>query len=53
MEPRFNVIFLEEAIEFLEGLDEKAREKVFYNYGNSISMIKTKADGRKNKEIHP
>jgi phage-related protein len=28
---RFRVDFLEEANEFLDGLDEKARDKIFYN----------------------
>jgi len=28
---KFKVRFLEEAFDFLEGLDEKAREKVYYN----------------------
>jgi len=31
MKPKFEVIFLGEAIEFLEELDEKAREKILYN----------------------
>jgi len=31
MDKKFEVIFLEEAIEFLEELDEKAREKILYN----------------------
>lgn len=29
--PKFKVEFLEEAFEFLESLDEKAREKIIYN----------------------
>ena len=29
--PKFKVEFLEEAVEFLEGLDEKVREKLIYN----------------------
>ncbi len=28
---RFEVIFLSEAIEFIQNLDEKARKKIFYN----------------------
>jgi phage-related protein len=28
---KFRVIFLDEAHEFLDGLDEKARDKIFYN----------------------
>lgn len=31
MEPKFEVLFLEEAIEFLDELDDKAREKILYN----------------------
>lgn len=31
MTEKFRVRFLEEAFEFLENLDEKAREKVYYN----------------------
>jgi phage-related protein len=31
MHPKFEVEFLPEAIEFLEQLDSKAREKIYYN----------------------
>ena len=31
MKPGFEVAFLPDAIEFLENLDDKAREKIFYN----------------------
>jgi len=31
MKPKFEVVFLEEAIEFLDELDEKSREKILYN----------------------
>jgi len=31
MEERFNVEFLNEAVEFLEGIEKKARDKVLYN----------------------
>ena len=31
MKQRFEVIFLEEAIDFLESLDLKARKKIYYN----------------------
>jgi len=31
MQPKFEVIFLEEAIEFLDELDDKARKKILYN----------------------
>ena len=30
VEPKFNVEFLEEAISFLDSLDEKSREKILY-----------------------
>jgi phage-related protein len=39
MEPRFRVDILEEAKEFLENLDEKSREKVYYNIRKSISVL--------------
>lgn len=35
MEPRFEVLFLEEAREFLNELDSKAREKILYNIRKS------------------
>ena len=31
MEPKFNVEFLDDVIVFLDGLDEKSREKIIYN----------------------
>ncbi len=31
MTEKFQVLFLGEAVEFLENLDEKARDKVIYN----------------------
>ncbi len=31
MEPNFRIEFLDEAVEFLEKLDTKAREKIYYN----------------------
>ena len=31
MKPKFVVIFLEQAIEFVENLDNKTRTKIFYN----------------------
>lgn len=31
MEKKFDVEFLEEAIEFIESLDDKTREKIYYN----------------------
>ncbi|MDF7819142.1 type II toxin-antitoxin system RelE/ParE family toxin [Runella sp. MFBS21] len=35
MKPNFDVAFLPEAVEFLESLDEKAREKIYYNIKKS------------------
>ena len=35
MNPKFDVIFLEEAMEFLEGLEEKERTKIIYNIDKS------------------
>lgn len=35
MNPRFEVIFLEQAIEFLENLDSKIRNKIYYNIDKS------------------
>lgn len=37
MEYKFRVEFLEEANQFLDGLDEKARDKIFYNIWKSRS----------------
>lgn len=41
--PKFKVEFLKEAVEFLESLDEKARDKIIYNI--------TKARYSNNKEL--
>jgi len=35
MKPKFEVIFLEQAIEFLEKLDTKSRKKIYYNIDKS------------------
>jgi len=35
---KFRVDFLEEAKEFLDGLDEKARDKIFYNIWKARSI---------------
>jgi len=42
VEPKFNVEFLEEAIEFLDGLDEKSREKIIYNIYKARVVIDKK-----------
>jgi len=39
MEYRFRVEILEEAKEFLDGLDSKTRQKVIYNFWKSRSII--------------
>ena len=49
MEPRFKVEFLEDAIEFLESLDEKTRTKIYYNiklsqYKNDNELFKKLTD---------
>ena len=31
MEPKFKVEFLDEAVEFLESLDDKTKAKIYYN----------------------
>ncbi len=35
MKAKFEVIFLEQAIEFLEKLDDKSRKKIYYNIDKS------------------
>jgi phage-related protein len=49
MEPNFKVDFLDEAIEFLESLDEKTRAKIYYNiklsqYRNDNELFKKLTD---------
>ena len=49
MDKKFEVIFLEDAIEFLEELDNKSREKIFYNidkasYHNDPKLFKKLTD---------
>lgn len=39
MKEKFDVIFLEDAADFLEELDEKAREKIIYNIHKSQRII--------------
>jgi len=45
---KFKVIFLEEAREFLDGLDEKARNKIFYN----IWKVRSSNDKELFKKLH-
>ena len=47
--PKFNVEFLEEASEFLDGLDEKIRDKIIYNvtkarFSNDKDLFKKLVD---------
>ena len=49
MDAKFEVIFLEEAIEFLDELDEKTRDKIIYNidksrYANDPKLLKKLTD---------
>lgn len=38
-QPKFRVVYTEEAIEFLESLDSKARRKIAYNIGKCMYYI--------------
>ena len=47
---KFEVIFLEQAIEFLENLDEKTRQKIYFNldksrFTNDPRLFKKLTDG--------
>jgi phage-related protein len=47
--PKFNVEFLEEALEFLDNLDEKVRDKIIYNitkarFSNDKELFKKLTD---------
>ncbi len=37
--PRFSIIYSEEVVSFLEGLDVKAREKIMYNINKSKYVV--------------
>lgn len=37
--PRFKVVYMQEAIEFLQSLNEKVREKIAYNIGKSMFVL--------------
>lgn len=39
IQPKFQILYTEEAVEFLESLEEKARAKVVYNIGFLLSGI--------------
>lgn len=37
--PRFQVVYMHEAIEFLQSLSEKVRDKIAYNIGKSMLVL--------------
>lgn len=37
--PRFQVVYMQEAIEFLQSLNEKVRDKIVYNIGKSMFVL--------------
>lgn len=39
MKAKFNVIYMDEAVKFLESLDEKARNKIAYNIEKAMFVI--------------
>ena len=51
MNPKYEVIFLEEAMKFLESVDEKAREKILYNIDKSRYMNDPKLFKKLTSEI--
>ena len=51
MNPKYEVIFLEEAMKFLETVDEKAREKILYNIDKSRYMNDPKLFKKLTSEI--
>lgn len=44
---RFNVIYMDEAIKFLESLDMKARNKIAYNIGKAEELRKIYFNSKK------
>jgi phage-related protein len=49
MKPKFKVAFLDEAVEFIESLDEKTKAKIYYNiklsqYKNDNGLFKKLTD---------
>ncbi|MEP7197153.1 MAG: type II toxin-antitoxin system RelE/ParE family toxin [Saprospiraceae bacterium] len=50
-DPRFTVKFLEEAKQFLDKLDDKAREKIFYNIWKSRTINDKELFKKLNGEI--
>ena len=51
MKPKFDVIFLEQAIEFIENLDNKTRIKIFYNIDKAKLINDTKLFKKLKDEI--
>jgi len=51
MNPKFSVIFLVEAAEFLDGLDDKSRRKVIYNIDKSRYVNDPKLFKKLTKDI--
>lgn len=51
MDPKFSVIFLAEAAEFLDGLDDKSRRKVIYNIDKSRYVNDPKLFKKLTKDI--
>jgi phage-related protein len=51
MERKFRVEFLEEAKEFLDNLDEKPREKIYYNIRKSIQVTDNELFKKLHEEI--
>jgi len=39
MKPKFEIILLEDVWDFLDNIDEKARDKIFYNFDKSRYVI--------------
>lgn len=37
--PRFQVVYMQEAVEFLQSLNEKVRDKIAYNIGKSMLVL--------------
>ena len=51
MIPKFNVRFLEDAIEFLDQIDDKAREKIIYNVRKAQLLNDNELFKKLNNEI--
>lgn len=51
MEPRFTVEFMQEAADFLDGIEPKARAKIYYNIVKSQSVNDSELFKKLNQEI--